>query len=183
MDNGSLVAAISYLRGLTLLEARSETERLEMSGRNNGHSGGIEAINARLYKGELGNMDFTKPLNLLSLNVWVYPDVVKVEGLIPLVIPMGGITVDIPRLNDAKGYSKNNRLPPGARPWPARHRALTAAFQPVVPVATETGLAPAPPIHPGPTSLVLWEAAGGGPPIPSSQTQLPRGPLQPWRPG
>jgi hypothetical protein len=114
MDNGSLVAAISYLRGFTLLEARTEAERLNMCGGNNGHSGGIEAINTGLYKGELGNMDFTKLLNLLSLNVWVYPEVVKVEGLIPLDIPMDNIIVDIPRLNDKMGASKNSHSKAGS---------------------------------------------------------------------
>ena len=119
MENTSLVAAVSYLNGLTLLEVRPDEERHEMVRKNNGHSGGIAGINAINYTAELGTMDFTQVLNILSVNVWVSPTGIKVDGLIPMNIPMDDITVGIPKLNGGSGYSKNNQFPRiiRLRPW------------------------------------------------------------------
>ncbi len=111
LKNDSLVAAISSIRGMTLKSARSEEERRANYHNGGSRPGGIAGINARLYKEDLGGLDFDKIINLLSLKVWVYPDSVKIEGLIPLEIPMDNIQPDIPKLSGPTGGSQNSQSP------------------------------------------------------------------------
>ncbi len=110
--DGSLVTHISSLQGLKLLDALSEEERFEayQNRKRQGYSGGIAGINSTLYRGELGNMDFTWVLNLLSLNAKVYASKVKIEGLIPLEIPMDDVTISNFKVGRGGGASKINSL-------------------------------------------------------------------------
>jgi hypothetical protein len=103
--NGSLVATLSSLRGLRLFERRSEEEQLTCR-----RGGGVDGICATFYKEELAHTDFTRVLSWLSLGARVYPDKVKVEGLIPLDIPMDDVDISLPTLIRNQGYSEYNRL-------------------------------------------------------------------------
>ena len=63
----------------------------------NKQQGGIRGISARRYRGELGSIAFGKLLNVLDLTVWVDSTNVRIEGLIPLDIPMEYVVIDYPK--------------------------------------------------------------------------------------
>jgi len=109
IKDGSLVSSVSHLRGLNFREARSDSERFELIINSPNRSYGIEAINNRLYKSDLGGMDFKKTLDFLQLKVLVYADKVTIDGLISIDIPNFGSEDEISGNNQSRGASMNNR--------------------------------------------------------------------------
>jgi site-specific DNA recombinase len=118
MRNGSLVAANSLLRGLKLLELRTEDERQRYVSEN-GRRGGVAGINELRYKAEHSDLNFTQLVNMLSLNVTVHSDRVVVDGLIPMDIAMADVVNEFPKL-EQKGFSKTSssgRACPSRSSW------------------------------------------------------------------
>ena len=103
MRNGSLVAANSLLRGLKLLELRTEDER-RIYVNENGRRGGVVGINELRYKAEHRDVSFTQLVNMLSLNITVHTDRVVVDGLIPMDIAMVN---ELPKV-EQKGFPKTS---------------------------------------------------------------------------
>ncbi len=101
MRNGSLVAANSLLRGLKLLELRTEDER-RLYVNENGQRGGVAGINELRYKAEHSDLSFTQFVNMLSLNVTVHTDRVVVDGLIPMDIAMADVVNKLPKVEHSK---------------------------------------------------------------------------------
>ncbi len=119
MRNGSLVAANSLLRGLKLLELRTEDER-RLYVNENGQRGGVAGINELRYKTEHSDLSFTQLVNMLSLNVTVHTDRVVVDGLIPMDIAMADVVNELPKV-EQKGFPKTSssgKACPSLFSWP-----------------------------------------------------------------
>ena len=106
MRNGSLVAANCLLRGLKLLELRTEDER-RIYVNENGRRGGVAGINELRYKAEHRDISFTQLVNMLSLNVTFHTDSVVVDGLIPMDIAMADVVNELPNV-EQKGFLKTS---------------------------------------------------------------------------
>ena len=105
LEDDTIIAWVSSLRGLELLHRRDDQEIQTQDGRE--YYPGVPGINGALYKSLLGNSTFSALLNWLDLSILVYTDRISLQGLIPADMPLDDVIIDPPvKVSNPSGCSK-----------------------------------------------------------------------------